>query len=426
MSTEVFAQGQDIAEEMFDVVAESRRRGRTVVDDPYPLWAEHRQRGSVHPGFAVELLGLRPTEALFEVKRPHYAVLGFDDCHRALVNNDIFSSSFYDEFLPSKAFGRTILHMGGEEHRRYRNIVQPHFIRQQATAWWQGAWIEPIVAELIAMIENQKSVDLSKTLCARLPMHTITRAFGMADERAIEFRYNLLRNMSSEDPEERAASDTYIRRVLQEEIEARKARPRDDLISVLLHSEFKDADGDPARLDEEEIYSFCRVVMTAGGGTTFRQLGITLVALLSDPEQLEAVRRDRSLIERAIHESLRWNTTLPIFHRLVTEDTDLGGVLIPEGSVVDLCLGAANRDPARWEAPECYDLHRPVQRHLGFAGGPHTCLGMFVAQGEMTVAINALLDRFPSLRFDPDFAAPAISGSPELRGVSHLNVRLDG
>jgi len=365
MASEVFQQGRDIADQMFDIVAESRRRGRSVVDDPYPIWAEHRARGSVHPGQAVELLGLPAPKGVFEVDRPHFTVLGFDDCYRALVNSDVYSTSFYDEYLPSKSFGRTILSMEGEEHRRYRNIVQPHFIRQQATTWWQGSWIEPIVAELIAMIENEKSVDLSKTLCARLPMHTITRAFGMADERAIEFRYNLLKNMSAEEPaEERAAADAYIRQVLGEEIVARKTHPGDDLISVLLHSEFKDEEGRPTRLSEEEIYGFCRIVMTAGGGTTFRQLGITLVALLSNPSQLEAVRADRSLIERALHESLRWNTTLPTFHRLTTEDTELGGVKIPAGAIVGLCLGAGNRDPERWSDPDRYDLMRPVQRHL--------------------------------------------------------------
>src|SRR6185369_3790061 len=91
----------------------------------------------------------------------------------------------------------------------------------------------------------------------------------------------------------------------------------------------------------------------------------------------------------------------------------------------NICMGAANRDPARWDDPHRFDLFRPMKRHLGFMGGPHTCLGMFVAIAEMRVAINALLDAFPKLRFDPDSAPARIVGSPDLRGLDHLRVRLD-
>jgi len=120
-----------------------------------------------------------------------------------------------------------------------------------------------------------------------------------------------------------------------------------------------------------------------------------------------------------------WNTTLPIFYRLVTQDTEFGGVEVPKGSALDVCLGAANRDPARWDDPDRYDLFRPYQRNLGFSGGPHRCLGMYVSLTEMTVALNALFDLFPNLRVDPEFDAPKVTGAVEFRGVSHLHVRLD-
>jgi cytochrome P450 len=416
---------RDLTEEMFDVAAETAKRGRELVDDPYAGWAQAMARdGPIQPGYAVNLLGLKPFD-IWEVERPHYAVLSFNGCNQALVENDVFSSSVWSEYFPSKRLGRTILHMGGDEHRQYRNIVQPLFTRQKAVDWWQRSWVSDIVGELIRRFQDRESVDLSKTLCARLPMHTITRAFGIADEKAVEFRRHLVANMAMySNDSDRAEADAYIKRTLREEIAARRDAPGDDLISVLLHGTVKNEDGASHRLSEEEIFSFCRVVLTAGGGTTFRQLGITLVALLSNPDQLEAVKNDRSLIERAIHESVRWNPTLPIFYRLVTEDTELAGYPLPKGAVVDLCLGAANRDPGRWSDPHTYDLFRPLLRHVGFAGGPHTCLGMFVAQSEMTVAINALLDTFPDIRFDPDFETPRITGGAELRGVSHLNVRL--
>jgi cytochrome P450 len=106
-------------------------------------------------------------------------------------------------------------------------------------------------------------------------------------------------------------------------------------------------------------------------------------------------------------------------------DTVLDGHAIPEGAIIDCCLGAANRDPARWENPDRYDLHRPAKRHVGFAAGPHTCLGRFIAAAEMTAAINALLDRFPDMRLDAGGEPTRIIGGLVARGVNHLRVRLD-
>ena len=99
-------------------------------------------------------------------------------------------------------------------------------------------------------------------------------------------------------------------------------------------------------------------------------------------------------------------------------------MVIPKGAVLDICLGAANRDPARWENPDVFDLYRPFQQHLGTGIGAHMCLGRFVAEAEMNVTINRLLDHFPNLRLDPDAAAPYITGGLEQRGVSGLPVLL--
>jgi cytochrome P450 len=161
--------------------------------------------------------------------------------------------------------------------------------------------------------------------------------------------------------------------------------------------------------------------LAAGSGTTWKQLGITLTALLTRPETLAAVRQDRSLLKAAVEESLRWCPTDPMFSRFAAEDTELGGVAIPKGSVVHMCFGAANRDPARWPDPDNYDIHRTLRPSLGFGGGPHICLGMHVARAEMHTAINALLDRLPNLRLDPDQPPPQIIGMYE-RGPTEIPV----
>jgi cytochrome P450 len=110
--------------------------------------------------------------------------------------------------------------------------------------------------------------------------------------------------------------------------------------------------------------------------------------------------------------------------RWYLQDTVLGGVDIPKGSVLHLCLGAANRDPSRWEHPDEFDVTRPPRPSQGFGSGPHICLGMHVARAEMFTGIRALLDRLPGLELDPSAAAPQIIGLYE-RGATEINVRFD-
>ena len=123
----------------------------------------------------------------------------------------------------------------------------------------------------------------------------------------------------------------------------------------------------------------------------------------------------------AIEESVRWAPTDPMFSRHVMRDTEFFGTHLPEGSVLHLCLGAANRDPARWERPDEYDIARPPKPTLAFGSGPHVCLGMHVARAEMSVGINALLDRLPNLQLDPDIEPPAYIGFYE-RGATAIPV----
>jgi cytochrome P450 len=169
------------------------------------------------------------------------------------------------------------------------------------------------------------------------------------------------------------------------------------------------------------VLGFSFLLLAAGSGTTWKQMGIALVALLENPEWLEASKEDPTILRAAIEESLRWTPTDPMFARFATRDTTLGGLEIPSGSVVHLCFGAANRDPARWEKPDHFDPSRPLQAHLGFGGGPHICLGMHVARVEMATAVSALLGRLPDLRLDPDVEHPRIIGMYE-RGPTSVPV----
>ena len=121
---------------------------------------------------------------------------------------------------------------------------------------------------------------------------------------------------------------------------------------------------------------------------------------------------------------MRRYPTDPVFSRLVAEDIELEGVHLPADSVLEICLGAANRDPARWDSPDVYDLHRPFQPHLGFGVGTHQCLGKNVGVSEIATGLNALLDAFPNMRLDPNEPAPYLTGGLEQRGMSAIPVLL--
>jgi cytochrome P450 len=185
---------------------------------------------------------------------------------------------------------------------------------------------------------------------------------------------------------------------------------------------------DGEQLDDEEIFSFLRMLLPAGIETTYRSSGSLLYLLLTHPEQLEAVRADRALIPQAIEEGLRYETPVLVTLRVTTTDTSLSGVEIPAGTVVSAVLGSANRDPAAYDHPERFDVNRDTERHLSFGTGPHVCLGMHLARMETRVALNALLDRLPNLRLDQKEAEridPHIHGDMLFRSPTSLPVVWD-
>jgi cytochrome P450 len=409
--------------EIFDVAKEAAQHGE-VYGDLTPALNALRDRAPVMAGSLRELLKLPLLHGHYSSPRPHYSLLTFKLCERAFRDNKLFSSEVYRESPGVQTLGHTILEMVGDEHLRYRRVVQPMFVRPKAQTWWKRNWIEESVNTLLDNLKGRTHADLNQELCARLPMHVVTRGIGMRGDAALTFREHLLRGFRNDDQEARKHSLGEVSRMLRELITERRAEPADDVVSGLIANDFKLADGGTRKLTDEEIFGYCRLIMLAGGGTTWRQLGITLHQLLTHYRFWEACRDERALIDKAVDESARWMPTDPTFPRLVTQDIELEGVAIAAGSRVDVCVGSANRDPERWVNPDGFDLFRPSQVHIGFGIGPHQCLGMNVARQEMVSAINGLLDRFPALRLDSDAPAPELLGGLEQRGMSALPVRL--
>jgi cytochrome P450 len=168
-------------------------------------------------------------------------------------------------------------------------------------------------------------------------------------------------------------------------------------------------DGD--RLDDEHIYGFLRLLLPAGAETTYRLLGSLLFGLLTNPEQLDEVRGDRSLLPNAIEEALRWESPVQVIARAPKTEVEVAGFPIPTGAMMTLCLGSANRDESVFEHPDQYDIHRGnAHDHLAFAEGPHRCLGEHLARAETIEAMNAILDRLEGMELAPGDADVYVAG----------------
>jgi cytochrome P450 len=401
--------------EMFDVNTQVANIGVDMAKDYTDDMNRLRDASPVHKGSLRQLLGLEEMD-YSPVKRDSYTFFSYNACAIGFRENLIFSSEGYKESPGVMSIGPTILAMVGKEHKRLRSAAQPLFKRPKVLNWWNKRWVEETVDVLLDQLLDVETIDLNTQLCARLPMATITRAIGLEGENVIEFRYQLERGTfggARLKPEESAEARAWVDQTLRDLIAENTKNPGDNVIAGLIKSEIIHEDGSKRPLTEDEIFGYAKLTIFAGGGTTWRQLGITIDALMNNYHFWEACREDRSLIDRAVEEGLRWRATDPVFPRLCTEDTEVEGIMVPAGVRVHMCLGAANHDPAVFENPEKYDIFRDQKHNMGFGFGPHRCLGMDVARQEMVVAINGLMDRFPNMRLDPG------QPKPEYRGVDH-------
>ena len=368
------------------------------------------------PGVLHELTGCTDTmffHGLPYPDSPHFTVFDYESCMIAYRNPDVFASSPEPIDLDNGPLGLTnsMLSMGGEQHKRYRALVQPSFLPANGK-WWIGQLDLRDRGLAHRRVGARRARRTQRRLLRGHPRAHHYRQFRRA--RRAGARYPAI-------PRDRSAEGG---RPTQADRRGSPREPKDDLISVLVQAELTDDDGVTDRLTDREIDSFVLLLLGAGSGTTWKQMGTTFTALLQRPELLEAVRADRQLLRPAIEEAIRWMPTDPMFSRWVMADTELGGVEIPAGSVVHLAIGAANRDPARWDRPDEFDITRKFRPSLGFGQGVHICLGMHVARAEMTIAISALLDRLPNLRLDPDAEPPRFVGMYE-RGATAIPVLFD-
>lgn len=331
-------------------------------------------------------------------------VLGYDECQFVLTHPDTFSSSIYEHIM-GPVMGRTLLELQGAEHRASRALVSPSF-RTTVLERWRSELVQVVVDELIDQFSPRGRAELVREFTFAFPVQVIARIMGLprAD-------YHRFQRLSIEllnvvyDWERGIAASAALKEYLGGVLAQRRRAPQDDLISTLAESEI-----DGERLSDDEIFAFLLLILPAGVETTYRASGNLLVALLTEPELLEAVRADHRLVRSALEEALRWEPPITSVMRVAARDCELGAIKIPAGTNVNVSVASANRDPTRYPDPDRFDMTRKNFAHLTFGGGPHLCLGMHLARMEASVAITALLDRLPDLRLDPTAPKPRVVG----------------
>ncbi len=376
-----------------DVVAGTTR-------DPWPALAAKRREAPVSKGHAISP-DVLPEGIEAEAGWIAYR---YDDCSRILRDAKTFTSTAYDTSI-GMVMGHMILGMDDPEHRMHRNLVA-HAFREKALARWEPEFIGPIVDEQIDRFVADGEADLVRQLTFEFPVRVIARLLGLPEEDFPQFqRWSVELIGLVADIDRGLAASESLREYFAGVVAERRARPAEDVISDLVSAE---VDGE--KLSDEAIYSFLRLLLPAGAETTYRSSGNLLYLLLTHPDQLDAVRADRSLLSQAIEEGLRCEPPLLTINRTTTVEVELAGVTIGPGESVSPHIGSANHDETRWDDPEAFDIFRPAQPHIAFAHGPHMCLGMHLARLETRALLTRVLDRLPDLALDPGNDDPYIRG----------------
>jgi cytochrome P450 len=400
--------------------------------DLYAVSREKRQTTPVMEGDFMASLSV-PTHAGQRHGHPTYAVFKYNDIKAVLQDAATFTSGFIAKGLGTffGGDGLIIIAMDGDQHRKARGLLQPVFTPQSVNPW--RAEIErSIREEFIAPLVPNKRADLMD-FALYFPIRVIYALIGFPQENIGDFYeyaamgLTILAGPKNDPAEEEAARqnavsasqglyDAVIKLVAQRRAEGANG---DDLISRLIRAEFE-----ARRLDDMEIATFVRSLVAAGGETTTRTFSSVMTLLLQRPELLARVRDDRSLVSKLIDEAIRFEPTSTVKVRQAARDVEIGGVMIPQGALVQCVIASANRDEDIFENADEFDIDRKLKPSFTFGYGPHMCIGQFVAKLELSAAVNAVLDLFPNVRLDPDQPAPQIQGG-QLRGASSSPVIWD-
>ncbi|MFK4799557.1 cytochrome P450 [Streptomyces sp. MPA0124] len=343
-----------------------------------------------------------------------------------------FTTENYDWQI-EPVHGRTILQLSGREHAVRRALVAPAFRGSELQERFLPV-IERNSRELIDAFRHTGRADLVADYATRFPVNVIADMLGLdkADHDRFHGWYTsviaFLGNLSGDQEVAAAGARTRVEfaEYMIPIIRERREKPGDDLLSTLCAAEV-----DGVRMSDEDIKAFCSLLLAAGGETTDKAIAGIFANLLAHPEQLAAVREDRSLIPRAFAETLRYTPPVHMIMRQTATDVTLSGGTIPAGATVTCLIGAANRDESRYRDPDRFDIMRDdlttttafsaAADHLAFALGRHFCVGALLAKAEVETGVGQLLDALPDLRTEDGFEV--VERGVFTRGPQSLPVR---
>ncbi|MFI5307673.1 MAG: cytochrome P450 [Polyangiales bacterium] len=347
---------------------------------------------------------------LYKDESGFWVVSRFADVREVLLDHARFSSAA----MGGGTFSLPLLTDDPPRHSSLRGLVSKAFTPGRIEA--MRPEIEALAKDLVARIEPDREVDIVAELTTPLPVTVIARMLGIPEsdrERFKRWSDAITGLMGGPLGPERAQNMIELRDYFLGALEARRRAPGNDLVSALARAEEAGV-----QLSADEVVGFSILLLVAGNETTTNLLGSLLHRLADEPERWAELRREPALLSPAIEEALRMHSPAQIIMRRARQSTELSGQAIAEGEMLMVYLGAANRDPARWNAPESFDLRRELEPHIAFGFGVHTCIGAPLARLEAKTAMSALLERFD--RVEPGQERPRRLPSGVLFGFRSL------
>jgi cytochrome P450 len=390
----------------------------SVLENPYLFKAE----SPVMLGQAMSEVR-RMLPVYWDEVRQSWVIMRYADIAFALRNPELFSNAIYNHGSLVGTFSA----MDGANHSHHRRLFTSAFTPRNVQRY-EKTLIEPAVDRLIERLLAKSSRELVADLCLQLPIEVIAPLIGMTAEYLQPCRKwvneMVAWNMYRHDPEVarigRAAYESvreHVRPIVEQQVRA----PGDHLLGEIVRN-YLEANA----LDFEQMVIFTVGLVTGGFETTAWMMACALGALLLNPTVLEQVRHDRSLLNGALEESMRWTPSFVGVLRQTTREVTLSGVTIPTNAPVILCLASAHYDEEHFPNPEVFDIQRKPD-HMLFAAGPHYCLGAPLARMEARVAISRLFDAMPGLRLAPGKEHPFVLGAlgSAMHGPTALHVLYD-
>ncbi|MFD7448777.1 cytochrome P450 [Kitasatospora sp. NPDC059827] len=401
---------------------------KSLISDPYGAYAGLRAEAPVHRVTGPDGL-------------PVWLVTRYPDVRRALADPRLAldrshaAPGNYRGFALPPALDANLLNMDPPDHTRIRRLVGQAFTPRRIAAL--HAPVERVAEQLLDAVEAAAGpsgrVDLLAAYASPLPITVICDLLGVPEDDRQDFRAwtDTLITPDPDRPEQARAAVKAMLGFFTGLIERKRTSPADDLLSDLIAVRDDGAQGGQVeggaqdRLSEDELTSLAFLILFAGYENTVHLIANAVLALLTHPEQLAALRAEPELIAGAVEEFARFDGPAPLaIRRFPREDVTIGGVTVPAGETVLLALASANRDPEQFADPDRLDLRRRENGHLALGHGIHYCLGAPLARLETALAITALLRRFPDLALDTP--AEELRHRPALRarGLLELPVRI--